>query len=67
MNSEADQIIAYALTICMYGERAPGGDENWAEFADMAENYLRRRRCARRGFHTPEEPACPDCKKDLNP
>lgn len=58
---EADRIIDYALTICMYGERAPGGDENWRDFGVMAENYLRRSGCAKYG-HTPTEPSCPDCQ-----
>lgn len=63
--ADADEIIGYALDICMYGERAPGGEENWPTFMRMAEDYLRRRTCA--GSHTPEDPKCPDCKPEHFP
>lgn len=39
---EAVKLLEYALTIRMYGERAPGGDENWRQFDRDAERFLRR-------------------------
>lgn len=33
--------LAYALHLRQHGERAPGGDETWAEFDRMAERLLR--------------------------
>ncbi len=58
----ADEIIQYGLHLCMHGERAPGGDETWDQFARMAEDHLRRAWCTGRGYHTPAVPECPDCK-----
>jgi len=34
-------LLEYALHLCVNGERAPGGDETWAEFARNAETWLR--------------------------
>jgi len=34
-------LLEYALHLCVNGERAPGGDETWAEFSRNAEAWLR--------------------------
>jgi hypothetical protein len=38
---QATELLQYALHLRMYGERAPGGDETWAEFDRRAEQFLR--------------------------
>jgi hypothetical protein len=38
---QATKLLNYALTIRMYGERAPGGDENWREWDMRTEVFLR--------------------------
>jgi hypothetical protein len=43
-NAELDaarRLLAYAMHLRQYGERAPGGDETWAEWDAMAEAHLR--------------------------
>ena len=42
--AEAIRLIEYATTICRYGERAPGGDENWHQWEKDAARFLRRYR-----------------------
>lgn len=37
---EAVRLLRYALTIRMYGERAPGGNENWRQFDNDVEDFL---------------------------
>ena len=39
--SKLEEVAKYALHLRMYGERAPGGDETWREFDQMAETMLR--------------------------
>lgn len=39
---EAFKVLDYALVIRMYGERPPGGDENWPEFDRRTETLLRK-------------------------
>lgn len=34
-------LVRTALTIRMYGERAPGGNENWDDWGNAAEQFLR--------------------------
>lgn len=41
--SEAVRLVALALHIRQYGERAPGGDETWAQFDRDADALLRHR------------------------
>ncbi len=38
----ATALLEYALHLRMHGERAPGGNETWAEFDVQCETYLRR-------------------------
>lgn len=38
----ARELLEYALHLRMYGERAPGGNETWAEFDERCETFLRR-------------------------
>jgi hypothetical protein len=40
-DSEARRLLEYALHLRMHGERAPGGNETWAEFDRRCEAYLR--------------------------
>jgi hypothetical protein len=40
-DSEARRLLEYALHLRMHGERAPGGNETWAEFDQRCEAYLR--------------------------
>jgi hypothetical protein len=35
-------LLAYALHLRQHGERAPGGDETWAEFDRRCEAFLRQ-------------------------
>jgi hypothetical protein len=37
----ATGLLEYALHLRMHGERAPGGDETWAEFDQRCEHFLR--------------------------
>lgn len=37
----AVKLLEYAMRLRMYGERAPGGDETWHEWATGAETFLR--------------------------
>lgn len=37
----AQQLLEEGLHLCAHGERAPGGDETWAEWALKVETYLR--------------------------
>ena len=39
---EAIRLLEYALVIRQYGERPPGGDENWQQFDRDTERFLRR-------------------------
>lgn len=39
---EAVQLLEYALQLRIHGERAPGGNERWAEFDRRCEDFLRR-------------------------
>lgn len=39
---EAERLLNYALHLRQYGERAPGGDETWAEFDRRTEAFLRK-------------------------
>ena len=39
----AAELVEEALHLRMYGERAPGGDETWAEWDRKAEAFLRAR------------------------
>lgn len=41
-SAAAIELLAYALHLRQNGERAPGGDETWAEFDRRAEELLRR-------------------------
>jgi hypothetical protein len=41
--SEAIKLLEYALHLRMYGERAPGGNETWAQWDRDAEVFLRAR------------------------
>jgi hypothetical protein len=41
-STESRRLVEDALWLCMYGERAPGGAETWAEWTARAEKYLRR-------------------------
>lgn len=38
---EATRLLRYALHLRMFGERAPGGSETWAEFDRRCEAFLR--------------------------
>jgi hypothetical protein len=38
---KALELVAYAMHLRMYGERAPGGRENWKDWDIVAEDYLR--------------------------
>jgi broad specificity phosphatase PhoE len=38
---EALQLLEYALHLRVHGERAPGGNETWAEFDRRCEAFLR--------------------------
>lgn len=44
---EALELLDYAMHLRMHGERAPGGDETWAQFDRDAEMFLRKIRKAR--------------------
>lgn len=37
-----ERFVVEAMHLAQYGERAPGGNETWAEWFTRAENYLRR-------------------------
>lgn len=39
---DARRLLAYAMHLRQHGERAPGGDETWAEFDRRVEALLRR-------------------------
>jgi hypothetical protein len=39
--AEAKQVIEYGLHLRMYGEKAPGGNETWEQWDNMAEAWLR--------------------------
>lgn len=38
---KAQDLVKYAHHLRMYGERAPGGNENWSDWEVVAEDYLR--------------------------
>jgi hypothetical protein len=40
-DGEGRRLLEYALHLRMNGERAPGGNETWAEFDRRCEAYLR--------------------------
>lgn len=42
-----ERFVVEAMHLAQYGERAPGGNETWAEWFARAENYLRRGEAAR--------------------
>ena len=46
---EAVKLVEYALHLRQYGERAPGGDETWAQFDRDAERFLRTQPVPRPG------------------
>lgn len=48
---DALQILDYAMILRMHGERAPGGNETWAEFDRVAERFLRKVRRMEGGDH----------------
>ena len=42
-HGEAVRLLEYALHLRQHGERAPGGNETWAQFDRDAEAFLRGR------------------------
>jgi hypothetical protein len=66
MHIAARDLIAYALHLRQHGERAPGGNETWADFDRKAEDFLRRTPVvAWRGFACPAgQPARIDLDHD---
>lgn len=63
---EALRLVEYALHLRMYGENAPGGDETWAKWDRMAEDFLRDSLCTQMG-HDPDGNCCPALRGSSTP